>query len=480
VNNKHDGRNYALKRFQKRQLSEDEMRHLSREVQICLSVDHPGIARVHDVYDTQNETCLVMECCEGGELFDRLEAKGQFAEGDVADAALQMLRAVNYLHEHRIVHRDIKLENFLYESKADDAALKLIDFGFAKEWDPETWMMARCGSIAYVSPDVLTGHGYTSQCDVWSLGVVVFMLLSGYPPFHGTDAQIRAKIKGSKPSIHASRWKRVSEEAREFVHILLDKDPCSRPTVQDALQHPWLIKTTSRANPKVNLSSTVLQSLRTYMCSSKLRRTMFELLAQELLADETAELREMFLQMDRHNKGSVSLAELKKFVGEISGDPSIPSSDLSDDTTSSFTKQAVPHTTRQCIAEVIDVFGANGDEQLYYTEFLAATSQTSLPPRVEAVRKVFHRLDRDCSGTISAYDLCEAFGERSADGTAANLYEAEVALDRHGEITCDALSHMLDHHDAVPVVKPLSASCVGTFLLNEVQAKAQQEAVLGG
>merc|ERR1719191_2650584 len=180
---------------------------------------------------------MITECCEGGELYFRLQKRGVYTNNDAADATRQMLRAVGYLHSHNVVHRDLKLENFLYESPADSAQLKLIDFGFAKIWDPSTLMMASCGSIAYVSPDVLLGKGYTSKCDLWSLGVIVWMLLVGYPPFHGDEKVMMKKIKsGQADWSHQKRWKPVTEDAIDFVRQLLAKDPDARPDANAALK----------------------------------------------------------------------------------------------------------------------------------------------------------------------------------------------------------------------------------------------------
>merc|ERR1719316_153974 len=141
---------------------------------------------------------------------------------EAALAVRQMLLAVGYLHAHDIVHRDLKLENFLYETKKMDATLKLIDFGFAKIWDPSRLMQASCGSIAYVAPDVLEGQGYTSKCDLWSLGVITFMLLSGYPPVSGGEKCMQQKIReGAIDWSHKNRWADVSPEAIGFVKQLL-------------------------------------------------------------------------------------------------------------------------------------------------------------------------------------------------------------------------------------------------------------------
>merc|ERR1719181_1759331 len=181
-----------------------------------------------------------MECLDGGELYGRLAQMKVFPESLAAETTRQMLRAIGYLHSHNVVHRDLKLENFLYQSD-EKSQLKLIDFGFAKVWDPSTLMMSSCGSIAYVSPDVLTGKGYTDKCDLWSLGVIVWMLLAGYPPFHGDERTMMTKIKsGQADWSHKSRWKPVSEEAVDFVQKLLKKDPDQRPDAQEALKHAWL------------------------------------------------------------------------------------------------------------------------------------------------------------------------------------------------------------------------------------------------
>ena len=174
---RNDGRKYALKRIHKLKVQPKVLKQLTAEVEIYLMLDHPHIAALRDVYETEAEIALLTECCEGGELYSRLSNSGTYAESDAAEATHQMLLAVGYLHAHHVVHRDLKLENFLYETQEANSALKLIDFGFAKIWDPSTLMLASCGSIAYVSPDVLKGEGYTSKCDLWSLGVIVFMLL---------------------------------------------------------------------------------------------------------------------------------------------------------------------------------------------------------------------------------------------------------------------------------------------------------------
>jgi len=218
-------------------------RRLPEEAEIHMQLTHPNIARLHGIYEGGGKVCLVMECCDGGELYARLQKRGAFPDAEAAEASRQMLRAVAYLHSRCVVHRDLKLENFLYESEEPAAQLKLIDFGFAHLWDPLTPMQAPCGSPSYVSPEVLSRSGYTHKCDLWSLGVVVWMLLCGYPPFHGEERQMLAQIKAGEPDwSHRKRWKHVSEDAVELVTRLLALSPEQRPEAREALRHAWLRK----------------------------------------------------------------------------------------------------------------------------------------------------------------------------------------------------------------------------------------------
>merc|ERR1740130_277817 len=193
---------YAVKDFQLRGITPDKMQELEGECEIFLSMDHPHVARLVDGYRSKDKLSLVMECMEGGELYDRVLKKKKFAEKDVADASYQMLLAINYIHQRNIVHRDIKLENFLYESQESDH-LKLIDFGFSKVWDPSIRMKMSCGTLAYVAPEVLAKN-YTEKCDMWSLGVVIFILLVGYMPFSGDEKIQMRKIRDGKFTVKDS------------------------------------------------------------------------------------------------------------------------------------------------------------------------------------------------------------------------------------------------------------------------------------
>merc|ERR1719453_364537 len=191
---------------------------------------------------------------DGGELFDRVTEIKRFSERDCADTVWQMLLSLNYIHSHGIVHRDLKLENFLYEKKGGNH-IKLIDFGFSKIWDSSLQMNVSCGTLSYVAPEVLDKN-YTAQCDLWSLGVIVFILLAGYMPFSGAEAVQTRNISEGKYKMKPERWKNVSEDATKFVKALLEVDPKKRLTCQQALDNKWIaerhtLQTQAEVSPEI-------------------------------------------------------------------------------------------------------------------------------------------------------------------------------------------------------------------------------------
>lgn len=236
-----NGREVAVKRISCVNLSEQRRQMLVSEVRIFLQVSHRNIVQLLEVYESEVDQAvlLVMELCTGRELFERLAERRWYSEYDAARVARQMLDAVAYLHSQSICHRDLKLENWLYESPHPDARLKLCDFGFGQIVVPSVQLTATLGSLFYVAPEVLEGS-YGLPCDMWSVGVIVYMLLSGVPPFDGkTDAEVVAKIRQGRFST-GKRWEGISESAKHFVRSLLRKDPDERMPAAEATQHAWL------------------------------------------------------------------------------------------------------------------------------------------------------------------------------------------------------------------------------------------------
>jgi len=228
---------------------------LQREVEIHKSLEHPHIVRFEHIYESPEDVRLVMEHMEGGELFDVLDERGQFTEEQVAQTMAQVLQAVAYLHERRIAHRDIKLENILRHSKTTDV-FKLADFGLATFVEAEP-LRRRCGTLQFIAPEVL-GECYTENADLWSVGAVAYVLLTGLALYGGDENAVKNKIRVGQLD-WSKRFALISEDAQSFVHSFLVVDPNKRLSAADGLKHAWLLKhgsttpTTAMSGPEHTL-----------------------------------------------------------------------------------------------------------------------------------------------------------------------------------------------------------------------------------
>lgn len=418
------GKIFALKSFSKKDKSLTKLHMFQNEIAIFLRMDHPNVCKLIDIYDTPHTVHMIMEHCAGGELYDRLHAAKQFSEDVAVATTHQMLLALNYLHSNRIVHRDLKLENFMYESKDADARLKLIDFGFSKIWDPATRMQASCGSISYVGPDVLSGS-YTNKCDLWSLGIIVFMLLSGYPPFYGTDkhtqqgrANLFDKIKSGKFAMKPERWKNVSRTARDFVRSLLVVDPDKRMSAAEALKHPWVAdyKATRRAD---KLGSAIVLSFRRFAMASHFHRAICTVIGWHMKDADHKSFENVFLELDYDQDGTISISELKHGL--------------------------VRHFGCQ-VGEIVRFFESmdnNHDGRLSFTDFMGAMMATRAMRRDDWMHAAFDRFDRDGTGAINVSSLKHVLGESFGTMTCEELAES---VSKDGEISWNKfMRHVRDN-----------------------------------
>lgn len=395
----------AVKAFKLTGLVGEKKQQLESEVEIFLVMDHPHVTRLYDVYEEVSILNMVMECMEGGELFDRVTELKQFSERDAADSVWQMLLALNYLHSHGMVHRDLKLENFLYDQK-NSSHLKLIDFGFSKVWEPSIKMHVSCGTLSYVAPEVLD-KSYTSQCDLWSLGVIVFILLAGYMPFSGAEAAQTKNIAEGKYKMKPERWKNVSAEATEFVKSLLMVDPKKRLTCQSALDHTWIA---NRHQYKTEVGPDICDALRQFGHATKFKRVCMEMMAWSLSNEERAKVRDYFIAMDTTQSGTITLAELKDVLTR---------------------KFHIPDAETAAIFHAMD---SNHDEEIHYSDFLAAMVSTRIAVHDDLLRQAFKKFDVDNSGYITAANMRQVLGENHEGEEVENLM-AEADFSHDGRIS---------------------------------------------
>ena len=229
---------FAVKVIQKSILTPEDKIGLHSEIAILLELKSPLVMALYEVYESPTTYQMVTELIEGGELFERIVEKEKYSEKEAREVVRNMVEAVGYLHSHDVVHRDLKPENILLESSTDDSTIKIADFGFAKHVLEAT---SACGTPGFVAPEILKGLKYGTGVDVWSLGVIVYITLVGYPPFYDENqAQLFAKIKAGKFSFHKKYWSNISEHAKSFITGMLTVDPAKRLSCAQLLEHEWL------------------------------------------------------------------------------------------------------------------------------------------------------------------------------------------------------------------------------------------------
>jgi len=238
---------------------------IQTEIEIMRMIEHPNIISLHEVFEdkTTKKIYLVMELVTGGELFDRIVEKGSYSEKDASELIAKVISAVRYLHKKGIIHRDLKPENLLYASADEDAEIKLADFGLSKIVgldDDSAVTNTTCGTPGYVAPEVLRMKGYDRSVDMWSIGVILYILLCGFPPFYEENtAKLFQTIMDGKYDFPDPEWTNVSDSAKDLIQRMLTVDSKKRITADEALEHPWILGHTAKDE---KLSTDVIDKIR--------------------------------------------------------------------------------------------------------------------------------------------------------------------------------------------------------------------------
>uniref|UniRef100_A0A1D1Z5S8 CDPK-related protein kinase n=1 Tax=Anthurium amnicola TaxID=1678845 RepID=A0A1D1Z5S8_9ARAE len=281
-----------------------------REVKILRALTgHSNLVQFYDAYEDEENVYIIMELCEGGELLDRILSRGgKYSEDDAKAVMVQILNVVAFCHLQGVVHRDLKPENFLFTTKDENSLLKAIDFGLSDFVKPDERLNDIVGSAYYVAPEVLH-RSYSTEADVWSIGVIAYILLCGSRPFWArTESGIFRAVLKADPSFDEPPWPSLSTEAKDFVKRLLSKDPRRRMSAAQALSHPWI---RNYNDARVPLDILVFKLMKAYMRSSPLRKAALRALSKTLTVDELFYMKEQYSILEPSKNGFLSLENIK-------------------------------------------------------------------------------------------------------------------------------------------------------------------------
>lgn len=307
---------YALKSIILDRVSNTFLMELQNEIEILRTLDHPNIVKLHEVYTYMKQIYLVLESCDGGDLY----ARSPYSEREAGKIMAQLLSAVSYMHEHGVVHRDLKFENIMFESTREDARIKVIDFGLSKKFIGEPKYMTECvGTIYTMAPAVLQGI-YSSNADLWSAGVIAYMLLSATKPFwHKRRKRMIDMIMRCHYTMEGGVWESISPAAKDFVSHLIVLDPKERYSAAQALKHEWIVNRERLPNerPTEALLESIDGSLLNYKNTSALKKIALTVIAHRSNTGDIMELRNAFSAFDTENDGTISFEEFKEGLKKL-------------------------------------------------------------------------------------------------------------------------------------------------------------------
>ncbi|KAK9906996.1 hypothetical protein M0R45_002550 [Rubus argutus] len=409
---KSTGQTYACKSILKRKLvSKSDRDDIKREIQIMQHMSgQPNIVEIKGAYEDRYSVHLVMELCAGGELFDRIIAQGVYSERAAAAIVRDIVNVVHSCHVMAVMHRDLKPENFLLSSKGEGAILKVTDFGLSVFIEEGKVYRDIVGSAYYVAPEVLR-RSYGKEIDIWSAGVILYILLSGVPPFWAeTERGIFDAILEGVVDFESQPWPSISDSAKDLVRKMLTQDPKKRITSLKVLEHPWLREGGEASDKPID--SAVLSRMKQLRAMNKLKKLALKVIAENLSEEEIKGLKVMFTNMDTDKSGTITYEELKTGFARIGS-----------------------RLSEAEVRQLMDAADVDGNGSIDYIEFISATMHRHRLERDEHLYKAFQYFDKDSSGYITRDELEAAMKEHGmGDENTIKEIISEVDADNDGRI----------------------------------------------
>ena len=429
VQNKYTKEYFAMKEIPK--TSEDLLsdNEIMDEIEILKNLDHPDIVRITEFYNTENSYYLINEYCKYGELYEQV--KNEFSETQIAVMFRQILSGIAYLHSNNIIHRDLKLENILINdieksitTNEDLFLVKIIDFGTAKIFDKNKMPRAIVGSIYYIAPEVILKK-YGKECDMWSLGVILYMFIVGHAPFDGrSNRDIMEKIKGGKYLKNEKRWKKASNEVKDLINKLLVLEPEKRLTAFEALRHPWF--KVSNSNILYNNISkeevlNCISNLLNYSIKSKFEELVLAYIVHNLPRPKQAKsCIKLFKLANKNEDGKLLRNELKQTLLNF-----------------------VSEEFLQNFDDIFSLLDGDNNDYIDYEEFLRATLDRKLLVNERILRLAFRFFDKEKIGVISKDRIMKLFvGTNMTEDVFNNIFD-EIDSDKDGQIDFNDFKEMM-------------------------------------
>ncbi len=425
VKNKFTGELRAMKQLKKTKPGVYDDEDIINEINILKKMDHPNIMKIFEFYNTDNSYSVINELCSGGELFDEIINKGPFPEDEAAYVLYQIMHAVNYFHKMKIIHRDLKPENILITGYEDNGYpfVKICDFGTAKLFEKGKIERTLCGSSYYVAPEVLN-QNYNEKCDIWSCGVILYIMLCKCPPFPGkNDREIMKNVIQGKYDIKCSPFDKCSKECISMIKDLLTYNPNSRMSAAKALEHPFFNKYKSKEKfneiSDTKMVNKFINNLKTYKKVSIIQETALAYLVHNFSQrEDIVNAGRLFNQFDLQTDGKITKEELTKALkARLPKDKDI----------------------KKHIDSIFNNLDADNNGFIEYEEFIRAAIDKETLLDEGILRFAFRYFDKDNSGIIEFQEVKEMFeknlsGEKGVEEALKKIV-SEVDVNSDGKIS---------------------------------------------
>ena len=423
------------------------------EIEILRKISHPNITNIFEIFADSKKYYVIMEFLEGGELFDAITSIGSFTEESACQVMKQLLSAIFYLHSNNIVHRDLKPENIMLLQKPENGNyhIKIIDFGTAKIFKPGKKMNKFIGTSYYIAPEVLK-EKYDEKCDVWSCGIILYILLCGYPPFNGnTNVEIFHAIQNQNPLFAGEEWDDITNEAKELIKLMLRKNPNERWDAAQCLKHKWfkiLEDSEKSKNAQKNFKQIQINAINhmaQFVNENRFKQAVLQFISTQFnIQKEEGDLRELFKSMDISGTGQLSKDEFCNKLMELYGE----------------------NDGKNIASNIFNNLDLDGSGKISYDEFLSAMISSKKVVTEERLEKAFKLFDKDNSGKLSVKEIKAVFG--GTEEQWKNVIN-EIDLNNDGEVDFAEFKIMMENMDKNKIIEKKRKTETGnTFKSKEV------------